>query len=315
MFLNASRYPESVVVVTYGSTSAFFFAFCQNLFRWFIPIKTHFLFDLLLDAPRKGVAGSWDRFKAWVFNRAISGAVIWGACDVGRYSEHHGLSREKLFFHPYHITIDDFGEFDDEEENGRYVFCGGNVGRDFKTVIEALGPLGIPVFIATQVPGIVELAREYPSVIVQPVTPGEFRSRIAKCTFVVEAHPDEGFFRTAGHQTMLNAMYFGKPVILADLDSAQGYVRDGVDGYSVAAGDVEALRSAAEKVWQDSALLDRLARRARRKARRGIYSTRGHMASIYRLALRARARTAGRPCTDDRYRAVELAALKDDSGP
>jgi glycosyltransferase involved in cell wall biosynthesis len=299
MYWRAARWQGPAVVVTFGSTAGFILAYLQYLFRVFKTPKVHVMFDLLLDAKRSGLAGIADSAKAWIFNRSISGAAIWGKSDIARYEGTHGYNSQKLFFHPYHTTLDNIPEELLENTDGDYIFCGGNVGRDFASVIRALGPLGYKTFIATQVPGMAALATEFPHITVQGVTPLKFRQLIAGCTFVVETHPRE-FFRTAGHQTMLNAMLLGKALILADTESAAGYVREGINGFVLEAEDVEGLQSTARRLWEDTKLRERLAARGRKIANHTIYRTLNHMQSIYNHAVRLYARQHNRSFKDYR---------------
>lgn len=293
------RFDGPKVVVTYGAGLGFVLAFWQALFKPLMRPVTHFMFDLLLDKKRSGLGGLFDDIKTWIFNTAVSGAVIWGKSDVPRFSTEFGLQKEKLFFHPYHITLDDLPGFQCDVKDEGYAFCGGNVGRDFKSVIEAFGPLGIPLKIATQVPGIKELAEEYPNIQVEGVTPVVFRHLLARSSFTVESHPRE-FFRTAGHQTMLNAHYLGKPVILVDRGSAEGYVRDGVDGYVLSAEDVGGIRQAARSLWEDRDLRTQMAAKGQAKATRPLYATLNHMQSVYSLAIRHDCRRRGVSYRDQR---------------
>lgn len=292
-FLRARRVKGHAVVVTYASDVGFVFASIQYLCSPFLKPITHVMFDLLLDEKPTGLKGVVADIRSHIFNKAVSAAVIWGKSDVNRFANEFGLDRCKLIFHPYHITLDDIdgvdcGKYEAGDDN--YIFCGGNVGRDFETVIHALGPLGYPVLIATQVPGIAEKAKDYPNISVRGVTPLEFRHLMARSTFVVEAHPAK-FFRTAGHQTMLNAMYFGKPVIMADVESAEDYIEDGINGYVVPAEDLGAFAAATRKLWEDRELREQFAHRAQQKCTKPIYRTLNHIQSIYNLAIELHGRS------------------------
>ena len=109
MFARSRKFKDPVVVVTYGSSTGLFFALFQHLVRGLWKPRTHLMFDFLLDAPRRGPMQLIDRVKTMLFNQAITAAAIWGKTDVHRFAEAHGLLREKLVFHPYHITLDDLG--------------------------------------------------------------------------------------------------------------------------------------------------------------------------------------------------------------
>ncbi len=292
------------VAVTYGNSTGYVVAALQALFAPFRRPVVHVMFDFLMDAPRSGIGGLLDRAKASIFNRAVACAVIWGKQDVPLFARTHGLDRSRLRFHPYHKTLDILTAEDCDEGDDGYVYCGGNVGRDFRLFIEAIGPLGIPAFVATQMPGVAEMARQWPQITVRGVTPVEFRQIMARATIVAEVHPDS-FFRSAGHQTMLNAMHFGKPVILSDERSAEGYVRHGIDGLVTPAGDREALTEAIRRLWEDEDLRRQMGERGRRKTAQPIYRTEIHMQSVYNVAILLHQKREGSSYEDARLRVYE----------
>lgn len=268
-------------VITYGHEHGFFFALLQLLFSPFIRRRTHLMFDLLLSTPRSGLAGLVERCKSAIFRAAIDGAVVWGKADVRRFAEGHRLPRERLHFHHYHTTMRGFTY---TIEDKGYIFAGGNGARDYRTVIHALAQIDFPVKIATTNPDVAAMAVPYPHITVKGVTPAEFRTLLAGCHLFVEAH-DPAFFRTSGHQTFLNAMFCGKPVVLADLASADGYITDDQDGLIVPAADVDALRRAVATLLSDHAQRNRLAAAALARAGQASFTIPATMQSIYNLAL------------------------------
>jgi glycosyltransferase involved in cell wall biosynthesis len=69
----------------------------------------------------------------------------------------------------------------------------------------------------------------------------EYRRLMAEsCINVLALKKD--LLRSSGHQTFLNAMAMGKPVIVTDLKSAQDYIENGVDGFLVPPSDSKRLR-------------------------------------------------------------------------
>jgi len=240
------------------------------------------MFDFLLDRKRRGVIGLFEKIKMHVLNRVVDLCIIWGQTDIETFAKEYNLPKSKLLFHPFHITLEKY-QFDIFD--GGYIFAGGNGGRDYKTLIEALKQIELPVFIATTLPNISSLATSYKHITVRGITPDEFREKMAGCTIFVECH-DIDFFRTAGHQTILNAMWMGKPVVLADRKSAKGYITDGTDGLVVDAGDIEALRSKIIALLNDISLARKIGENAQKKARRPEYRTLNNQQSIYNIAIR-----------------------------
>jgi len=267
--------------VTIGSAHGFVFAALQFFCGWFAHRRTHVMFDLLLERKRRGLLGLFDAAKMHVFNKAVDLAVVWGTDDIATYSREYSIPPGKLRFHPFHNTL---AAYDIEVGDDGYVFAGGNNGRDYQTLIEALRDIDYPVFIATQCEHVRHLAKGLNHIRVEAVTPEEFRKKMARSSFVVEAHPKD-FFRTAGHQTFLNAMYLGKPFVMADARSAIGYFEDGEGWFVVDAGDSAALRERIFSLLSDRRLLCDMSIKARKVAAQPLFQADQNMCSLYNIAL------------------------------
>lgn len=267
-------------VITYGHEHGFVFALLQFMVSPLRKRRTHLMFDLLLMPPRPGAIGLLDRVKMRLFGKVVDAAVVWGKRDVQSFAKWYHLSEAKFIFHHYHTTLQNF---EITVKQGEYIFAGGNSARDYKTVIEAVRDLDVPVFIATTARGVAEMAQAYPQITVSGVSEQEFRTLLAGCGIFIEAH-DKGFPRTSGHQTMLNAMACGKPVVIADPVSAEWYVRDGIDGFVVPIADPDAMKRAISSLLNDESLASRLAQIAVDRFRDGQFEIPSTLASIYRLA-------------------------------
>lgn len=279
------RLPNEGPFVSAGVGHAFVFGFLQWLFGPVLGHRVHFMAPILLERKRPGLAGLFDAAKLWVVDKSVDKAIVWGVTDPATYAKEYGVSEENFQFLLHHITLEKY-TFDVGDDG--YIFMGGNQGRDFKTFIEAVSTIDFPVFIATQaeLKQATEWAKPYPHITVRAVTAAEFRQKIARCSIFAEAHPVD-FFRTAGHQTMLNAMWMGKPIVMADKRSAIGYIEDGVDGLVVEAGDIEGMRSALKKLVDDVELRQKMSQAAQDKVKQPFYTTLNCMQRIYNLALKA----------------------------
>lgn len=290
LWATAFRIRGTVVFVTYGSLTGFFLAWLQALLKPVRRPRTHVMFDLLLERHRSGMLGLFDRWKALGFKLAGVRAVVWGTTDGEVFSREYKIPASRFQFHPYHHTL---GGFDVTVGDNGYIFAGGNNGRDYHTLIAAVRNIDFPVMIATTDPTIPPLAADLPHVQVRGVSPHEFRELLARCTFLVEAHPVD-FIRTAGHQTMLNAMLLGKPIVLADTRSAVGYLESGKEGVVVEAGDARALAAAISDLLADPARRAAMGAAGRARMRDPLYGTAQHMQSIYNYALRLEYEQQGR---------------------
>jgi glycosyltransferase involved in cell wall biosynthesis len=282
---------ESAAFVTSPTTGLVLAAF-QYLASPLVRPRVHLIFDFLLERRRKGSWGAVDRLKMALIKRAVDLCIVWGHADIDAYAREHNLPRNRLLFHTFHITLENY-EFEISDEG--YIFAGGNYGRDYPTLLDALGPLDVPIFVATKLRGVKEYARRYHNVTVESLTPSEFRQKMA-CSHIVVVPHDKKLLRTGGHQTFLNAMWMGKAVVVGDINSAQGYIENGVNGVVVPAGSVEALRSCVQFLLENPAVVEELGAKARVTARQARFTTLSCMQSIYNLALGMVAEREGYDC-------------------
>lgn len=272
---------KHIPIVTVGHGHGFVFAMLQYLFRPLIRPRLQVMFAFLLNQKGRGLTGLYDSFKMRVFRKVVAMAVVNGQADVNIFAAEFNIPKRQLIFHPHHITLEQY-QFDIKDDG--FIFAGGNGARDYRTLIEAVKSIDRPVFIATTLTDVPAMAAPYDHITVRGVSHEEFRSLMAACTIFIEAH-DPDFFRTAGHQTFLNAMWMGKPVVMADLKSAEGYFDEGIDGLIVPAGDIAAFRREIQSLLDDSDKAARIGAKAKEKLRHPSYRILNCMQSIYNIAL------------------------------
>lgn len=157
--------------------------------------------------------------------------------------------------------------------NQGYIFSGGRSRRDFATFFDAVGDLGYPVKLITgketdlapngstlaglAVPPNVEILN-------QDSSAGFFIRSLAGARLVVLPLVRDSTTQ-AGIGVYLQAMAAGKCVIISD-GLGVGDVLTGDQARIVPPGDVAALRSAIEQLWNDNALRERYAQTGRRYA-------------------------------------------------
>ena len=73
---------------------------------------------------------------------------------------------------------------------------------------------------------------------------------------VIPVRPGTSY--AAGVNGILEAMACATPVIASDTPGLSGYVRDGIDGRTVAPGDAAALRRTVQELWEDPVQARRL---------------------------------------------------------
>jgi glycosyltransferase involved in cell wall biosynthesis len=161
--------------------------------------------------------------------------------ECERYARAYGVPREKFLFVPHHDTLHSRYSYTIGDEG--YIFAGGNSERDYGLLVAGVRDLQVSCVIAASVPGLFAGLAIPPNVRTVNATHAEFRQLMARAHIVVL--PLKGdLLRTVGHQTFLNAMKMGKPVIVTDPSAAEDYIENGKTGVLVPYGDVAALQAA-----------------------------------------------------------------------
>lgn len=148
--------------------------------------------------------------------------------------------------------------FDIEATPGNYIVTGGVSFRDYKTFFDAVRGLPYPIEIganptamgadaAVDFSGVSDLDKSSVIIHTDLDNRGYYRKVAQSRVFVMPLIP--GLLRSAGDQTILNAMYFGKIVIATDSIATRAYIQDGINGYIVPPSDVAAMRAAIETVY------------------------------------------------------------------
>ena len=100
-----------------------------------------------------------------------------------------------------------------------------------------------------------------PNVIVLSAKEPAFARLMAASAFVVVS-TQAGLATGTAEATVCNAMWHGKPVIAANDVSLSDHIDEGVTGYVLPPGDVEALRSRIVALWSDRERVREMGRRA-----------------------------------------------------
>jgi glycosyltransferase involved in cell wall biosynthesis len=261
--------------VTGGGLDGVTFAILQTLFaRHVCP---HVMVDCNWSLPTSRL-GRWLRkWQLRLAARSVQEFVVWASHEVEDYARAFALPRAKFRYVPFHTTLD-YYDFDIRDDG--YLFAGGNYDRDYATLVEAVRPLEVPVWIATTRPETMHGIALPPHVRVQGTSAAGFREAMAAARLVV-VPMQPGLLHSGGQQSCLNAMYMGKPTIAVGRRWAVDLIDDGVHGLIVDYGDAAALRRAIQWVLDHPEEARQMALRGQEHARQ--FSTLRCMETIYRL--------------------------------
>lgn len=209
---------------------------------------------------------------------SITTFAVWARHEILDYAVEFGIASDKFVYVPFHITLEDY---DFETTDNGFIFAGGNGDRDYRTLVEAVRGLDIPVFIAATDKRLFEGIDLPGNVTVQGVSPEEFRRKMASCRIAV-VPMRAGLLHSGGQQTFLNSMYMGKPTIVVGRKVADGYLENGVNGLIVDYGDVAGLRRSIVALCEDPLLRERLGEAGRSYASR--FTTDAFVKDMYSLA-------------------------------
>jgi glycosyltransferase involved in cell wall biosynthesis len=151
---------------------------------------------------------------------------------------------------------------------GDYVFAiGWDLGRDYKTLIEAMRGLPYKAIIAARERNLVGIDDIPPNVEIE-IYPSFPRLRElyagARCIAIPTRHEDWPHAGDmSGATVLVEGMAMGKPVIITRQTAWSDYVVDGESALLVDPEDVAAFRMAIERVFGDDDLTDRLGGTAR----------------------------------------------------
>lgn len=170
----------------------------------------------------------------------------------------HGLFR----FVPFHYWLE---EPLPETKAGDYIFAGGNTGRDYATLLDALAGSAYRAVICTQASRGLRNLCIPDNVQIAAVSQDRFHELMAGSAAVAipltkdDIHP-------AGHTVVVTAMALGKPIIVAGPAEYRSYIEDGRTGVLTPPGDSAQLRAAIDRVLSDHDFACNLGRNAKRES-------------------------------------------------
>lgn len=203
---------------------------------------------------------------------------VYSKYQIEEYSKNFRIDKNKIFFLPYHTTIDEPAT---EIKKGDYLFTGGNTARDYKTLIEAVRGLDIKVKIARSDIKLTQDIDIPENVYIQSVSHDEFR-RLMQKSWINVVPLCMGSWHKAGQQTFLNAMALGKPVIVTDPEGAKDYIEDGHDGFLVPPNQPEKLKEVIQYLMTNEDFAKNIANNAKKKTE--LLTTENHLKNIVNKA-------------------------------
>lgn len=201
---------------------------------------------VITDATWSRGAGMLDRMICRAGLAAIESPrvtyCVLSSEEKRRFPRTWGVDPARVAFTPYYYTASDEDLAAPVAHDGG-VFAGGDSMRDYRPLVEASRGLPAAVTIAARrlPPG---LRRILPPNVRAGGVPHEQYMRLLRSASVVVVALAETEDRSAGQQSYLNAMAYGKLVVVPDVMGVRDYLDDRVTGIVVPPRDPRALSEA-----------------------------------------------------------------------
>lgn len=181
-----------------------------------------------------------------------------------------GFNPKNILYAP--IGIDAY-KFSSHQSGGstsseKYILSvGRDLGRDYKTLFEAVKDLNVRVKVATKKEAVAGLNIPQNVEILLNVQHEKMPALYAGALFALTPlkNTDPSGSDTSGQYGFLEPMAAGKAVIVSDKPTVRDYIRNEVDGILVSPENPAKLRSAVERLLKDAKLRAALGQRAREK--------------------------------------------------
>lgn len=231
-----------------GSRLALFFSIFKFLFckrrlkivcrpRLLYPPRNIFLYII-----------EWCKIK--ILDSGVSHYLVISTDEIKNYNLFWHISDKKMSFLPFKVNAQDMLELLENEE-GNYIYSGGDSLRDYETLFNAVRGLNIKVKILTNLKFDAVVIPENVEILHNNGTIEEFYGPLAKAMFAVFPIK-KGFIRSAGQGTYLGAMFLNKAVIVSDTPGVRDLIIDSKTGIIVKPEDATCLREKISLLMEDS---------------------------------------------------------------
>jgi len=233
LFLQRSRYDT---VVTMGARASLAYGLlCALTGRSSRQIMT----EVFIDQDQSNRPG-WKIKTAlyrWISRRAI-GMLTNSSAEVESLGRRFHIPPDRCIYVPMHTNIEK-PAFSESDEG--YILSAGRTLRDYDLLLKAVEDLNCPVIIIGGAADLVSKKLPPNVTILREIGRAQYLDHVKRCRAVaLPLHPTE---RSTGQVVLLEAMAFGKPVVASDTPGTRDHITNGVNGYLVPPGDLDALKS------------------------------------------------------------------------
>jgi glycosyltransferase involved in cell wall biosynthesis len=267
-----------LVLLTGGERADLIYAAIAGLFPW---IRTP---HVIVDAHWQradGIGHTLQRLLLRLSRRVVQQIQPHSEEEVPIYAELFGIESKRLHAIPWSTSL--LGHMvDGPAGDDGFILTGGFSFRDYAVFLPAAAACGFPVRIgipsAQVTPALRAQVAAMPQVSLHTDwSNAQYVEQMKRCkVFAMPIVP--GLNRSTADQTILNAMFFGKPVVASDSIGPRIYIRHGENGFLVREPSAQAwctaLKAACSLPSADAATV----------SARAAYDARVHFNEPFRLA-------------------------------
>jgi glycosyltransferase involved in cell wall biosynthesis len=203
-------------------------------------------------------------YVRWLF-RQVEFVVCHSRFECGEYEQFFKIAAEKFRYVPWASGVP-FARFAHATEPipEPYAVAAGRSWRDYETLISAASNLPIKFKIICDSYDTLPNKLYPPNIEVLRTCFGEaYHETIQKSQFVVI--PLSADRLSAGQMVLVQAFYFGKPLVISDTPTVRDYVKHEDSGLLVPINDQVALHNAMARLMENGALYEKLSKSALRE--------------------------------------------------
>ena len=261
--LRQTRRRHYDLVVAWEGKNGFPYALLRSLVRQQDPPLIILAFNI------RGVISHFPGLARFGL-RSVSRVIVFTPGEVEQYQRLLSLPPEKIRYLP-HGWYDPLRWYDPEKVNksealaqaGRFVLSSGRSYRDYETLARAIEGTEVNVRVSGRPFNLagVDLPRNMKAT--GWLEEHEFMDYLYECSFYVV--PLKPITFAGGDSSVLQAMSFGRAVVATRAPSTETYLEDGRTGLLVESGDVQGMRQAILRLWQNPEEASRMGKEARKR--------------------------------------------------
>lgn len=212
-----------------------------------------------LDAPFNLPRRAWKHAVYRANLRLITKHLLFSVSQADLWAARYGVPRHRFLALPYSVDLGFYRPAPRPATSGRpyVVSVGRDLGRSFRTLVDALDGLGVGLKIVTRPYLLKDVRRPHWVEVLDDLPyPELFRLYAGAAAAVVPLV--HGITYPAGLRALLEAMALGTPVVASHTPVLLEYASDGDGVVYVEPEDAAALRAGIRRVMEEAGLRDRL---------------------------------------------------------